>query len=65
MATELKEYTDVKDVPRPAKGNAAMFIHVLESGEKVLTCLLDDGRTVQMMSSVNTAAQLEAMKHKR
>jgi hypothetical protein len=40
----------------------ALFVLVLESGEEVLTCMSDDGRTWKMMSAEDTAAQLERMK---
>lgn len=62
---KLQRYRKLKDVPRPSVGRSAMFIHVLDSGEEVLTCMLDDGRTVPVMDAENTKAQLEAIEHKR
>ena len=65
VANQLQKFKDLKSVPRPSKGQAAMFIHVLESGEEVLTCMFDDGRTEQMMNAQNTKAQLESLERKR
>ena len=62
---QLNKYKNLKDVPRPSPGNSAMFIHVLDSGEEVLTCMFDDGRTMPVMSAENTKAQLEALEPKR
>jgi len=55
---ELKKYRDLKKVPRPSPGSGSMFIHVLPSGEEILTMIVDDGRTFQVMSAEDTAAQL-------
>lgn len=65
MASDLKKYKDIKDVPRPAAGNMAVFVHVLESGEEVLTCIFEDGRTSRLMDAEATRAQLESLNRKR
>lgn len=61
----LKKYKHIKDVPRPSPGSAAMFVHILDSGKEVLTCIFDDGRTHQVMDAESTRAQLESLDKKR
>lgn len=54
---DLRRYKRLRNVPRPSPGCAAMFIWVTREGPRIM-CMLDDGRTVEVMDVENTAAQL-------
>ncbi len=65
MGILLKRFRSLKSVPRPSEGKATMFVHVLASGEEVLTCMFADGSTEQVLDAETTEAQLGTLEQER